>query len=175
VFLCEGGLHGFRRGRNRGASVRTGELHKGRVKHVVHREENHVERLLAMFLLDQVVDVRDTDPGWETGINVAARCTGAVEFGTRVVGVDDVLRLHAEALEIRVEERSVGVDGEDARDAEAEFLAILHERAALSRAFAPSGPSARGKRISYVLRVGRPEYFLGRIRSEEHTSELQSH
>ncbi len=103
VFLGECGLHRFRSSSHCGTRIRSNNLYQRRVQHVVHREEDRFQRLLAVFLLNQVVDVRNSDLGWEAWINRATARARAVELGTGVVGVNDVLRLHAEALEIGVE------------------------------------------------------------------------
>ena len=71
------------------------DLHQRRVQHVDHREEDDVERLLAVLLLNQVVDVRDADLRREAGIDRAAAGARAVQLRTGVVGIDDVLRLDA--------------------------------------------------------------------------------
>ena len=141
VFFCECGFHRLRsRGHGR-AGIRADDLHERRVQHVIHGEEDRVQRLLAVLLLDQVVDVRNADLRREARIDGAAAGARAIQFGTGVIGVDDVLRLHAEALEIAVEQRRVGVDVQHARNADAELLAILHQRAAFFVALASSRPS----------------------------------
>jgi hypothetical protein len=110
VLFRESCFHGFRRGGDGGAGVAAREFYQGRVENVVHREKDNVERLLAVLFLDQVVDMRNADLGWEAGIDGTAACAGTVEFGTGVIGVDHVLRLHAQAFEVRVEQRRVGVN-----------------------------------------------------------------
>ena len=134
VFLGKGGLHRFRRRGHGRTRIRRHDLHQRRGQHVVHREEDDVQRLLAMLLLDQVVDVRNADLRREAGIDGAAARARPVEIGTGVVGINDVFRLHAQALQISVEQRRVGVDVEHARNADAELLAAFHERNALFRA-----------------------------------------
>ena len=78
VFFRERGLHGFRSGGDGGAGVGAGELDQRGMQHVVHREENGVERLLAVLHLNQVVDVRDADLRREAGIDGAAIGAGAI-------------------------------------------------------------------------------------------------
>ena len=134
----------------------------GEVQHVVHREEDRVQRLLAMLLLNQVVDVRNADLGREAGIDRAAARARAIQLGTGVVGVNDVFRLHAQAFEVGVEQRSVGVDVQHARNADAELLAILHQRDALFGRLCSSQPSLAGQRIGHALGVDRPEDFVRR-------------
>ena len=138
VFLGERGLHRLRRRRHRRAGVRAGQLHQRRVQHVVHREEDRVERLLAVLHLDQVVDVRDADLRREARIDGAAAGAGAIQLRRGVVGVDDVFRLHAEAFEIGVEERRVDVGVQHARNADAQS-----SRASPSARRVPSPPSSR--------------------------------
>ena len=60
-------LHGFWRRRDGWACVRSHNFHERRGQHVVHREKDDIERLLAMFLLDQVINVRNADLRGETG------------------------------------------------------------------------------------------------------------
>jgi hypothetical protein len=60
-----------------------------------------------MLLLNEVVDVRNSDLRREAGIDGAAAGSRTIELGTGVIGVDDVFGLHSEALEISVEQRRV--------------------------------------------------------------------
>src|SRR5208282_4307107 len=62
-----------------------------------------------MFLLDEIVDVRNSDLRGEAGVDGAAAGAGAIEIGAGVIGVDNVLGLDSEALEVSVEERRVGI------------------------------------------------------------------
>ena len=114
-----------------------------------------------MLLLNQVVDVRNADLRRKARIDSAAAGAGAVKFWTGVVGINDVLRLHAQAFEIPVEQRRVGVNIEHARNTDAQVLAILHQRAALFRAFAPARPAAVGSGSATDLGVGGTEDFFG--------------
>ena len=160
VFLGECGLDGFRRCGHGWTGIGADNLHQRRGQHVVHREEDDVQRLLAMLLLDQVVDVRNTDFRREAGVDGAAAGAGPVQIGARVIGVDDVLRLHTQTLQISVEERCVGVDVQHAGNADAKLLAILHERNAL---FGRLVPELRCRdRVCHALRVHRPEDLAGR-------------
>src|SRR5690242_17130604 len=103
------------------------------MQHVVHWEEDGVERLLPMFFLDQVVNMRDPDLGREARVNGTPAGASAVQFLTGVVGVNDVLGLQSQALEISVEERGIGVDVQNAWDADSDLLPVLHKRNAFFR------------------------------------------
>src|SRR5215471_20032970 len=111
------------------------------MQNVVHREEDGVERLLAMLFLNQVVDVRDADLRGEAGVDGAAAGSGAIEIGAGVVGINNIFGLHTEAFEIRVEEWSVSVDVQHARDADAQLFSILHQSEPLFVALAPASPA----------------------------------
>src|SRR5277367_539852 len=112
-----------------------------------------------MLFLNQIVDVRNADLSREAGIDSSATGTGAVQIGTGVVGVDYVFRLHAQALEIGVEQRSVGVDVEHARNADAQLLAILHEGDALFGGLVPE--LCYRNRVGHQLRIRGAENFAG--------------
>src|SRR6185369_12836747 len=157
VFLGESCLHGLRCSSNRGAGVRAHNLHQWRMQHVVHGEEDHVQWFLAVLLLDQVVNVRDADLGGETRIDRATAGTRTIQFGSCVIGVDDVLRLNSEALEITVKQRRVSVDVKHAWYANPQALAILHESDAL---FGRLRPGSRRDRIGNALRAARAEDFF---------------
>ena len=97
-----------------------------------------------MLHLNQVVDVRNADFRREARIDGAAAGAGAIQLRAGVIGVDDIFRLHAEAFEIRVEQRRVDVGVQHARNADAQLRARLHQLDALLGGF---GPGARGNRI----------------------------
>src|ERR1700722_554731 len=159
ILFRERGLHRLR-GRGHGwTSVRSDNLHEWRSQHIVHGEENDVQGLLAMLLLDQVVDVRDADLRGETGIDGAAAGAGSIQIGTSVVRINDVLRLQTKAFEISVEQRGVGVDVQDTGNTNAKFLATLHERDALFRRLVPE--FRRRNRIGYALRIHRTKDLAG--------------
>src|SRR5215472_2420184 len=111
-----------------------------------------MERLLAVLFLNQVVNVRNPDLRREAGVDRTTAGTGAIKFGTGVVGINDVFRLHTQALEIGVEQRSIRIDIQDTRNSDAELAAILHESAAFLVSLLPARPPFRGKRIGNVLR-----------------------
>src|SRR5580700_6955322 len=110
-----------------------------------------------MFLLDQVVDVRYADFRWETRVNRAAAGARAIQLGTRVVGINDVLGLEAQAFEVGVEQRSICVDVQHAWNADTDFAAILHERDAL---LGRLSPCPCGNRVGYILGVRGTKDFL---------------
>ena len=158
VLFGECRLHRFGRCGDRRAGVRAHDLDQRRSKHVVHREEDDVQRLLAVLLLNQVVDVGDADLGGEAGIDCAPARARAVEIRTGVIGVDDIFRLHAQAFEVSVEQRRVGVNVQHPRNADAEFLAIFHERDTLFGGLVPEFRCRDG--IGHALGVDRPKYFV---------------
>src|SRR5580698_2394206 len=88
VLFGERGLHSFWRGGHGGARVRADDFHQWRRQHVVHGEEDDVERLFAMLFLDEVIDVGDADFRWEAGVDGSATGSGAIEIGISVVGVN---------------------------------------------------------------------------------------
>ena len=98
--------------------------------------------------------MRNADLGGEARVNRPAARTRAIQFGTRVVGVNNVLRLHAQAFQIGVKERRVRVDIQHARHADTNVLAVLHQRDAL---FGRLRPGARRDRVRHTLRVRWPE------------------
>ena len=57
VLFCECRFHSFGRCSHSWAGVAAGQLDQGRMQDIVHGEENCVERLLAVLLLNQVIDV----------------------------------------------------------------------------------------------------------------------
>ena len=97
------------------------------MKNVVHRKKNDVERLLAVFFLDQVVDVRDSDLRREAGVNCAAARAGSIQLGACVIRINDIFRLHAQAFEICIEERGICVDVQHARDPDAQLTPVLQQ------------------------------------------------
>src|SRR5215469_4005531 len=161
IFLGERGFHGFWSGRHGRAGIRAGNFKEGRMQNVVHRKEDDVERLFAMLLLDEVVDVGDSDLCRETRIDGAAVRARAVEFRTGVIGINDVLRLYSQTFEVRAEQRRIGINVQDARNADADLAAVLHEGDALLVGFGPCSP---GNWIGDTLRVRRAEdLFRGDI------------
>src|SRR5690348_5568362 len=110
-----------------------------------------------MFLLDQVVDVGYSDFRRETRVDGAAASARAIQFGTRIVGINDVLRLEAQAFEVGVEQRSIRVDVQHTWNADTHFAAILHEGDAL---FSRLSPRPRGNRVGDILGVRGTEDFL---------------
>jgi hypothetical protein len=55
-----------------------------------------------MLFLNQVIGMRNSDLRREARIDRAAAGAGTIKFGTRVVGIDYIFRLDAEALEVGV-------------------------------------------------------------------------
>src|SRR5580704_5326824 len=110
-----------------------------------------------MLLLDQVVDVGYSDFRRETRVNGTAAGARAIQIGTRIVGINDVLRLETQALEISIEQRRVRVDVQHAWNADADFVAILHERDALP---GRSSPCPCRNRVGDILGVRGTEDFL---------------
>ena len=160
VLFCECRLDRFGRCGNRGARVCAHDFHQRRSQHIVHREEDHMEGLFAVLFLDQVVNVGNSDFCRETGIDSAAARTGAVKIGTGVVGINNILGLYAQAFEISIEQRRVGVDVENPGNADANFLAIFHQRNAF---FSRLIPEFRDwNRIGNARGVNRAEHFAGR-------------
>src|SRR5262249_7323196 len=124
VFLGERGLHRFRRGRHGWTGIRSGELLEGRMQNIVHREEDDVQRVFAMLFLNQVVNVGDSDLRGKARINCSAARAHAVQFRAGVIGVDDVLWLNSQALKVGVEQGRIGVNVQDARNADTGLAAI---------------------------------------------------
>jgi hypothetical protein len=117
--LREGRLDHLRRGADHRARV-AGEHARQRGGHDVdHRQEDAVEGRPAVSDLDQVVDVGHGDLRRVTRVGGAAPRAVAVEALAGGRRVDDVLRTHAQALQVRVEEGCVLVEGQHARDADA--------------------------------------------------------
>src|SRR5580704_16029379 len=110
-----------------------------------------------MLLLDQVVDVGYSDFRRETRVNGTAAGARAIQIGTRIVGINDVLRLETQALEISIEQRRIRVDIEHAWNADADFAAILHERDALPSRLSPC---PRRNRVGHILGVRGTKDFL---------------
>src|SRR5271168_3114644 len=77
-----------------GAGIGADNVHQRRMQNVVHGEENYIQRLLAVLLLNQVVDVRNTDLRREAGIDRASTGPGAIKFRTGVIGINNILWLH---------------------------------------------------------------------------------
>src|SRR4030095_314454 len=127
------------------------------MQNVVHREKDGVKWLFAMFLLDQVVDMGYSDFRRETRVDGAAAGARAIQLGTRIVGINDVLRLEAQAFEVGVEQGSIRVDVHHAWNANTNFAAILHERDALLCRLSP-GPC--GNRVGHILSVRGAKDFL---------------
>src|SRR5271155_455552 len=113
-----------------------------------------------MLLLNQVVDMGDTDFGRETRVDGAAAGACAIQLGAGVVRVDDVFGLHAQAFEVPVEERRIGVDIQNPGDPDAELAALLHECNALL-GLRGLQPRFCGNRVGDVFRVRRAKHFLG--------------
>ena len=112
-----------------------------------------------MLFLDQVVDVRNPDFGGETGIDSASARAGTIQIGTGVVGVNNVFWLHTQTFKVPVEQWRVRVDVQHARNANAKFLSILHERSAF---FARLIPEFRHRnRVSNALCIDGAEDFPG--------------
>ena len=128
ALLGEGGLYRLWRRGHRRAGIRAGQVHEMAVQHVIHREPDRVERLLAVLGGKQVVNVRDADLRGITRIDRAAASSGAIQLRRGVVGVENVLGLEAEGGEVSIEERRVGVGIQQAGNADAEILAALHQR-----------------------------------------------
>src|SRR5258707_4480150 len=113
-----------------------------------------------MLLLDQVIDVRNTDLSWEAGINRPAAGAGPIKIRTGVIGVNDVFRLHTQALKISIEQRRVGIDVQHTGNAHAKFLAIFDEGDAI---FGRLVPKFRHRnRVGYILRIDWPKDLAGR-------------
>src|ERR1700758_3083222 len=110
-----------------------------------------------MFLLNQVVDVGYSDFRWKARVDGATAGARAIQLGTRIVGINDVFRLQAQAFEVGVEQRSIGVDVQHAWNADTDFAAILHERDALLGRLSP-GPCRN--RVGDILGVGGSKDFL---------------
>src|SRR5271154_5301042 len=109
-----------------------------------------------MLLLDQVVDVGYSDFRRETRVDGAAAGARAIQLGTRIVGINDVLRLKAQAFEVGVEQRSIRVDVQHAWNADADFAAICMSDALLGRL----SPCACGNRVGHILGVRGTKYFF---------------
>ena len=157
VLFCERRLDCFRSCRDCWAGIAARELDKRRVQDVVHGEEDHIERLLPVFFLNQIIDVRDPDFCRETRVNGATTCSGAVKLRTRIVGVNNIFRLHSQALEVSVKKRRVRINIQYPWNADAQLAAILHERNAL---FGHLRPGATRNLVSDFLDVGGAEDFL---------------
>ena len=110
-----------------------------------------------MFLLDQVVNVGYSDLRRETRVDGAAAGARAIQLGTRIVGINDVLRLEAQAFEVGVEQRSIRVDVQHAWNADTDLAAILHERDAL---LGRLSPCPCGNRVGHILGVRGTKDFL---------------
>ncbi len=126
----------------------------GRVQHVDHREEDAVELPPGVLHEQQVVDVRDGDLRRKARIDGAAPRALAVHVVARVVRVDDVAEVDAQALEVRVEERRVREHVQDAGDADTEPAATRGERCAVA---AGPGPDARRRHVGHLLDIPAAE------------------
>ncbi len=73
-------LHSLRRRGHRRTRICTNNVHQGRMQNVIHREEDYVQRFLAMLFLNQVVDVRNSDLRWETGIDRTTARASTIKF-----------------------------------------------------------------------------------------------
>ena len=128
AFLCERRLGRCRRGRNGGAGAMGLRVHQIRRQIVDHGEEDHIQRLLLVVLVKQVVHVRDAHFGWEAGIDGAALGARFVKFLGGKVGVDQVLRRNPQRLKVGAEHRVGRVLVQHARNADAQAGAALHGR-----------------------------------------------
>src|SRR5579883_137792 len=131
--LCERGFDSIRAGRHRRAGVGALQIHQAAVQHIHHWKENNVELLSQALEEDEIVDVRDADFRRETRIDGAAARSGAVQLAAGEIGIDDIFRGYAEALQISVEQRRVNVVIQDARDPDPQIGALLHSLDALAR------------------------------------------
>src|ERR1700730_1348834 len=102
IFLGESSLYRLRRRGYGRAGIGTNNFDQRRSQHVIHGEEDDVQRLLAVLFLDQVIDMRNPDFRRKAGIDSATACARAVEFGTGVIRIDDVFRLHAKTFEVSI-------------------------------------------------------------------------
>src|SRR5579875_2872233 len=102
--------------------------------------------------------MRNSDFRRETRINRSAAGAGTIEIGTGVIGIDDVLGLDTEAFKVAVKQRGVGVNVQDARNADAQLGTIAH---ASDSFLGGLGPSSRRDRIGNIFRVRGPKDFLG--------------
>ena len=130
-FLGEGGLHRLR-GR-RALSDRCGCLD---VNQSVNRQSTIGKKMKSSGFLScstykQVVDVRDADLGREAGVDGPPLGTFLIELLAGVVGEHEVLGLDSEGCEVAREHGRHRVHVEDARHADAQLGALLHQFGAL--------------------------------------------
>ena len=130
-FLGERGLDGFRRGGHRGAgAMRLRVLHVAR-QVVNHGAEDDVERLLLVVHIEHVVHVRNAHLGGEAGVDGAALGAFLVKLLVGVVGVNQVLGGNPQRLKVGAENGIHRVHVQDARNADAQAGALLHQFHAL--------------------------------------------
>jgi hypothetical protein len=155
VLLGERGLDGIGRRRDGRTCVAAGAVLQRLMQRVDHGEKDGVQRLLLVFHEDQVIDVRNADLRREARIDGAAARALAVHLLAGEFGVDQVLRLYAQALQVRAKHRRVQVHVEHARHADAKRLAFFDLRDALvdGSLCLPVPALGDGKRIGDNLRV----------------------
>ena len=100
-------------------------------KVINHGAKDYVERLLLVDHIEQIVDVRDADLGGEAGVDGASLGSLFIESFIGEIGIDDVFRGNAQRLEVGAEDGVHGVHVEDARNADTQVLALLHQLDAL--------------------------------------------
>src|SRR6201996_1455186 len=132
------------------------------MQHVIHREPDGMERLLAVLGGQQVIDVSDTDLRRITGIDRSTARSGAIQFRCRVVGVDDVFRLEPETREIGVEKRRIRIGVQQARNTNSKFGTFCHQSRTILRSLRNKESFGRRYRISDHLHLARAEDIMGR-------------
>ena len=134
-------------------------IHDVRWQVIDHGEEDHIQRLLFVVHVEQIVHVRDAHLGREARIDGPALGPRFVKLLGRVVGVDQVLGRYAQRLEVGAEHRIARVLIQDARNADAQAGAPLHSS---SPRFLPRRKRIARERVSDSRRLERFEDHLGR-------------
>ena len=157
-FLDKSRLDGLRRADDgRAGAVVLHELKVAR-QVVDHGTEDDVERLFFVVYIEQIVYVRDAYFGGKAGVDGAALCAFLVKRLAGVVGVDQVFRRDAQRLEVGAEDGPNRVHVQDARDADAQLLAPLHQLDAL---LLLGGKRALGQGVRDGRRIVRLKGRLG--------------
>src|ERR1700722_20847841 len=81
-----------------------------------------------MLFLNQIVRVRNPDLRREAWIDRASARTSAIQIRTRIVRINNILRLNPEALEERVKQRRIRINVQHTRNSEPMRAPTLHLR-----------------------------------------------
>ena len=156
-FFRERRLHRIWCRRYRWARIRARRAFEVGGEHVDHGEEDRMQWLLGVLHEDQVINMRNANLRGKTRIDRAAPGASLVHVAIGVVGVDDVLRLQPECLEIRAEQWRVHIHVQHFGHADAEPGSLLHQLSTLLY-LGFERPLSIWDRISSLRRILRAPY-----------------